>query len=137
MRVVLDTNILLVSLPRQSFYRIIFDKILSGGIELIISNEILLEYFEIISTKTNASIASNVAELLIHLPNVSKVDVYYSWNLIFEDASDNKFVDAALSGRADFIVSNDRHFDELKGVTFPSVKVLSLSQFMDKLNKGD
>lgn len=42
-RIVLDTNILLVSLPRKSKYRLIFDKLLSGEFELIITNEIISE----------------------------------------------------------------------------------------------
>ena len=53
MRVVLDTNVLLISIPTKSPYRIIFDSLISGKFTLIISNEILLEYWEIISRKTN------------------------------------------------------------------------------------
>ncbi len=37
MKVVLDTNILLVSIPKKSPYRIIFDAVLAGKFELIIS----------------------------------------------------------------------------------------------------
>jgi uncharacterized protein len=53
MKVILDTNILLVSIPRKSKYRIIFEKLLSGKFELIISNHVLFEYVEIIGEKAN------------------------------------------------------------------------------------
>ncbi len=46
MKVVLDTNILLVSIPKKSPYRLIFDALLTRKFQLIISNEILSEYTE-------------------------------------------------------------------------------------------
>jgi len=48
MRVVLDTNSLLVSISKKSKYRPIFDGILQGKFTLLITNEILSEYTEII-----------------------------------------------------------------------------------------
>ena len=57
MRVVLDTNVLLVSIPTKSIYRIIFNALIDGSIELALSNDILTEYHEIIAEKTNGVIA--------------------------------------------------------------------------------
>ncbi len=51
MRIVLDTNVLLVSIPKRSPYRIIFDNLLANKFDLVISNEILSEYTEIIAQK--------------------------------------------------------------------------------------
>lgn len=128
MRVILDTNILLVSIPKASPFRIIFDALLAG-IELVISNEILSEYLEILERKTNAAIAQNLVEMLITLPNVHKQEVYFKWNLINADKDDNKFVDCAVAGNADFIVTEDKHFNELKDVEFPKLTILSISDF--------
>ena len=41
MKIVLDTNILLVSIPRKSEFRLIFDKFLARNYDLIITNEIM------------------------------------------------------------------------------------------------
>lgn len=49
LRVVLDTNVLLVSIARKSKYRLIFDSLLEGQFQAVISNEILTEYVDIIS----------------------------------------------------------------------------------------
>lgn len=49
MRIVLDTNCLLVIVPRQSQFRALFDCILSGNLELVITTEILFEYEEQLS----------------------------------------------------------------------------------------
>jgi predicted nucleic acid-binding protein len=47
MIVVLDTNILLVSLKSNSKYSKIFEYLINEKYELAISNEILFEYFEV------------------------------------------------------------------------------------------
>jgi len=126
LRVVLDTNAFLVSISRKSKFRTIFDSLLSSKIQLVISNEILMEYVEIIEQKANATVANNIAELLINRKNVEKIEISYKWNLIVEDFDDNKFVDCAVAGRAKYNVTNDRHFAILKNIPFP--KLIS-SQF--------
>ncbi len=129
LRVLIDTNILLAILPRKSPYRPIFDAILAHKITLVLSNEIVSEYAEIIEQKTNALVASNVVELLISLPNTILQEVFFGWNLITADADDNKFVDCAIASQADFVVTNDKHFKILTSVEFPVVIVKSLEDF--------
>lgn len=58
LKVVLDTNIPLICLPTKSKYRPIFDNLLTGRFQLVISNDILSEYVEIIERKTNSVIAN-------------------------------------------------------------------------------
>ena len=133
MKVVLDTNILLVSIAKKSAYRLIFDSLLSNKFDLIISNDILSEYTEIIALKTNVMVATNISEMLLALSNVQKQDVFYKWNLIDADKDDNKFVDCAIAGSADYLVTNDKHFNCLKSIEFPKLCLLNLDGFMDLL----
>jgi len=135
MKVVLDTNVLLVSIATKSRYRVIFDSLINNDLSLIISNEILSEYTEIIGRKTNMMIANNISEMLLSLPNVYKQEVYYRWGLIEEDKDDNKFVDCAIAGNVDYLVSNDKHFNCLKKIDFPKLNLLSIDEFMDLLIK--
>lgn len=51
MRIVLDINVLLVSLPVGRKYRPISDALKAGAFTLLISNEILTEYEEKIAEK--------------------------------------------------------------------------------------
>jgi uncharacterized protein len=53
MRVVLDTNVLLVAIAPISIYRPIFDALLAKKYTLVLSNDILAEYEEIFSQKAN------------------------------------------------------------------------------------
>jgi uncharacterized protein len=130
MIIVLDTNILLISIPKFSKYRPIFDGLLNGKYTLAISNEILSEYIEILSQKTTPTIANNIAELILSLPNTTKTEIYFRWNLIKSDADDNKFADGAIASNAAFIVSNDKHFRELKDIQFPGVKTIKADEFL-------
>lgn len=136
MKVVLDINALLVSLPKQSKYRPIFDFLIEGHFQSIISNDIISEYVEIIERKTNTFIANNVAELLLNLPNILKVDIYYEWQLISSDLDDNKYVDAYVCGNADYLITNDQHFNILKQIKFPKVNVLSIDDFLALLQSS-
>ena len=42
-------------------------------------------------------------------------------------------VDCAIAGNANYIVSEDRHFDVLKEIDFPKVVVVSLDEIMKEL----
>ena len=77
-KIVLDTNCLLMSLPRISPYRRIWDDFLKGKLTLCVTNEIIEEYLEIIEQKTNANIASNVVSVILSQKNVEFVTPYYN-----------------------------------------------------------
>lgn len=130
MRVVLDTNSLLVSIGRKSKYRSIFDAIISGQVKMLITNEIVSEYVETFELRTNATVAHNIGEFLVSSPDIEKIEVNFKWAIINKDPDDNKFVDCALNGRADYLVTDDRHYDILKEIGFPPVKVIKTSQFL-------
>jgi len=45
------------------------------------------------------------------------------------DPDDNKFVDMAVSGNADYLLTEDHHFNILKNIKFPKLNVVSLEDF--------
>ncbi len=130
-KIVLDTNCLLMSLPKISPYRMIWDDFLAGRLVLCVTNEIIEEYLEIIGQKTNTEIASNVVSVLLAQKNVEFVTPYYKLHLIKADEDDNKFVDCAFSSGASCIVSNDAHFKILNDIDFPKIYVLRIKEFVD------
>jgi predicted nucleic acid-binding protein len=62
---------------------------------------------------------------------------WYKWNLIAADHDDNKFADCALNAGADYIVTNDHHFNVLKTLGFPPVTVVNIETFKDILMLQD
>ena len=132
LKVVIDTNIFIATIGRKSQFRWIFDCLIRGKIVLCVSNEILLEYREILARKTNREIAENVIEFLSISPFVEKNEVYFNFQLIANDLDDNKFADCAVSSNVAWLVSNDRHFQILKTIEFPKINVLTLPEFEKK-----
>jgi putative PIN family toxin of toxin-antitoxin system len=130
MRIVLDTNVLLIALPVASPFRPIFDALREGRYELAVSNGILLEYHEKLAEKTSAVVADNVVKLLLSLDNVVRQPVYFDWNLMTNDPEDNKFVDCAVGAQADHLVTDDHHFNLLKTVSFPMISMLGSNDFL-------
>ena len=129
LKVVLDTNVLLVSISSKSKYHWIYDKLVDDEYDLFITNEILMEYEEVISLKYNSSVARDVIKSLLILPNVYKTSIYYNWNLIADDTDDNKFVDCAINSNTHLLVTNDKHFQVLKNIDFPKIVVTNINDF--------
>lgn len=92
MKVIIDTNVLLVSFPLHSPYHLIFEKLLGGAYTLVISNEILSEYEEQIAERYDAQTVKELFELFVILPNIERITPYFRWNLILTDPDDNKLL---------------------------------------------
>ena len=131
--IVLDANCLISSFSKRGNYFNVWRGLHSDKYILYVSNEILEEYEEIISMKTNALIASNVIQALLNSPYMSLIDPHYHFHLIHADKDDNKFVDCAIAAGADYLVSNDAHFKVLSTVSFPKLSVIDLASFSDLL----
>lgn len=131
MRVVIDTNCFLAIIPRISPYRLIFDAYRRREFELAVTTDILQEYEEIFGQKMTPHIANNLLELIDRQPNTVFTQVYYHWNLIHRDPDDNKHVDCAIAAGADYIITNDGHFNDLDAVDFPVMRHISLQRFLE------
>jgi uncharacterized protein len=133
LRVVLDTNALLRCISRKSAYAIVLDKIYQQAFELYVTSDILLEYEEKIAAYFSPSTSEKIIAGLSFLSNVKRTEVYFFLNIITEDADDNKFVDCAFAANAHYMVTDDRHFNVLKNVSFPSINVITLDAFKSLL----
>ena len=131
MRVVIDTNILVASLSSNSKNYWIIEALLDKKIELCLTNDILLEYEEVLKIKYSALVADAFLASLKDLSNVYEIQVHFQWSIIQTDSDDNKFVDCAIAGNVDFLISNDKHFSILKTIDFPKLNLLRLEEFED------
>ena len=136
-KIVLDTNCLIAALSRHSEYYPVWSEFQAGKYMLCVSNEILEEYEEIIEKKTSAIVAQNVINLLLKSTNVELVTPSFKFRLIEADHDDDKFVDCAFAANATYIVSDDKHFDVLKDISFPQLLVLKLKEFLGQLQSDN
>ena len=131
MKIVLDTNCLIPILVPGSFGHDIWQAFRNGRYTLCVSSEILFEYEELLMRMTgDKEFTALVLETIANANNVERVSPSYRFNLIKADPDDNKYVDCAITAGATYIVSNDRHFAELKSYDFPKVDVRTLTEFL-------
>ena len=134
-RVVIDTNCLLQILGAKSKYHFLFESFLQFGFVMCISNEVLLEYEEILRMKVSPLAADLFMKVIARSRNVIRKDPYFKWNIITNDFDDNKFVDCAFACRANYIVTNDSHFQEAANSPFPVFNVINLDDFSELMKQ--
>lgn len=127
--IVLDTNALVRCVPRRSPYALLLDYLHAEKYALCITTEILLEYEEKITEIFDSETADSVIGTFPLLKNVIYTEVYFNLGVITTDVDDNKFVDCAFAANVSYLVTNDKHFNVLKSLSFPSINVIPLETF--------
>ncbi len=85
MKVVIDTNVLLVSISNRSPWHPIFLALLQGNFSICVTTDILNEYAEIIEEQMGAVASKQTMEIIESLPNLDEIKKYYFWRLIKKD----------------------------------------------------
>ena len=85
------------------------------------------------SAHSSPELAKSVIQALLNKRNVIRVTPSFYFNLIESDPDDNKFVDCAICGSAELIVTNDAHFNILRTIDFPTVEVKTIQQFVAEM----
>ena len=134
LRIVLDTNCLIQILGAKSKYHFLFGKFLANEYTLCVSTEILFEYEEILRRKASPKAAELFLKVIARSRNVLRKDPYYHLDLVTQDADDNKFVDCAFVCQADFIVTDDGHFQNVSESPFPQFQIIGLDAFAGRMN---
>ena len=111
MKVIIDTNCLLLSIPPKNPEFWLYQAFASEQFEWVISNEILSEYFEQLDAFYSYNTAVLVSNILLSSPNVTFAAPFFKWNLIEKDPDDNKFADLAISANVNYLVTEDKHFN--------------------------
>ena len=131
MRVVLDTNILIsgIIFPGGPPGKII-EKWINGDFTVILSPTVLEEYFAVLLRPKFRRLGTsqelyNLLSGLTELENTIMVYPQTTVDVIKEDPADNKFLDCALDGKADIILSGDHHLLNLE--VFRGVRIISPS----------
>jgi len=94
------------------------------------SKEILEEYIKVLSYK-KFKLSEEIIKRIIYeelLPYIRNIKVKKRINNIEEDPSDNIFLECALKGKADYIISRDKHLLQLK--QYKTIKIIPFSEFI-------
>jgi putative PIN family toxin of toxin-antitoxin system len=133
MRVVLDTSVF-VSMTLGGQVGKINDAWRSGKFTLVISDAILSEYLDVLSRPKLHLTADAVSIVMARVQRRAEFVIpVESVHAIEADPSDDKFLEAAIEGKAVYIVSGDSHLLQLK--TFRGVSILAAREFIERLGK--
>lgn len=131
---VLDSNVLIASIFwRGNCYSIVLSA-LKKEFTLCLSEEIIAEVEEKLRIKFNFPedmVSSHIAVLRHYFKIVTPRQ---KLSVVKDDPKDDKFIEAAVEGKCDFIVSGDKkHLLKLK--EYKGTKIVSPKEFLDILNK--
>jgi len=139
LKVVLDANIFVSAVlkPHSNLAKI-FELVKEGKIKLILSRDILSEIRAVLlypkikqrhrrSPKEIEEFLQKTIPVSIIVPGKTKV------RTVEEDPADTKYLAAAVEAKADFIISGDRHLNDLK--IFEGIRILDPAAFLKFIEK--
>jgi len=129
-RVVLDSNVILsAALFKQSAPRQAFDKALAIG-KVLISTDTLNELYDIFKRpKFDKYLSKSSRELFLNnlIEVLENIDVVQSLS-VCRDRKDDKILELAVSGEADYIITGDQ--DLLVLNPFQNIVIISIHEFL-------
>jgi len=137
--VVLDTNVWVSAMIWGGSPASVIRAAEDDRIVIIISEAIVEEIAHILAYHRLREIYEEVAvkreELVETVLRIGKiVEVKTRLNIVREDSSDNKFLECALDGGADYVVSGDEHL--LRIGHYQRIRIVSVIQFLEILDKS-
>ncbi len=139
MKITVDTNVLISATFWSGASDRLISKIEAKEIQLILSEEILKEYAEVLDYEEikdkikdkNLVMKHSIAKIL-SISDIIITDI--KLHIIKDDPDDNKILECAKSGNVDYIITNDN--DLLRLVTFEKIPILTPEQFLQKLENN-
>jgi putative PIN family toxin of toxin-antitoxin system len=128
-KVVLDTNVTISALFWDGNPRKIYDLIRNGKLIMLLSDDMEKEFIRVVGYEKFGLSPQEVMPFLRNLRTHARhVEKKSKISLVMDDPTDNIFLECALDGRADFIVSGDRHLLDIK--VYGGVKIVRAGEFL-------
>jgi putative PIN family toxin of toxin-antitoxin system len=132
LRVVLDTNVLVSAVISDGKPRELLRKGIANEFSIVTSDRILKELVTVLRPpkfKTNEDEIYRIILALIQSSEV--VNVKSKFEAIKKDPKDNMIVNTAHDGRADLIVTDDKHL--LESENFMGIKIITIKNMFKLL----
>jgi len=132
-KVVLDTNVIVsgFNFPKSNPGRIL-TLVASGEITNFVSKPILEETKRILADSFSWT-REEVEEAEFWLKTFSKAVNPKVRLTVIADEPDNRILECAVAGKADFIISGDHHLTDLKN--YQGIKIINPTTFLDLIAK--
>jgi len=136
LRVVLDTNVLISGILWDGKPAEIIRKAENEEIKVIISDQILEELEGVLKRpyfkKNFENMDKRIREIQIKLIKIFEgpIEPDEDLGVIEKDQSDNRILECAVEGEAEFVISRDGHLLELE--EFKNIEILEPSDFLEQ-----
>jgi putative PIN family toxin of toxin-antitoxin system len=138
LRAVLDANVIISALiqPKGASGRIVASLLEENSFELVLSPAILAEIRRALTyPKVRKYIKASDEDLDLAVASLAlvaqPVEGILRVNAVAEDPDDDKYIEAALEGRARFIVTGDAHLRSLK--SYRGIRIVTPRSFLELL----
>jgi len=122
MIVVVGTNALVQMMGRASPFAELKSALEQGRISWAVSTSILMEYEEVIRRHAGADAWVIVARMIEIIAQLRQSIIFTSPTFRFRnitgDPDDDAFADCAIVANAEWIITEDRHFDVMRGAGY-------------------
>lgn len=134
MKVVLDTNVFVSGIHWHGASEKVLRFWFLNKFKLVSSNETVNEF---VKTMASFKIPMKIEDVLwwesLIIEKSETVAPKRKINVVKEDSDDNKFAEVALEGKADYIVTQDKHLLRIK--EFEDINIITPEEFLRILEK--
>ncbi|NOY07947.1 MAG: putative toxin-antitoxin system toxin component, PIN family [Spirochaetes bacterium] len=122
MKIVLDTNVLISGVINPDGKPVkIVNLLLNEKVKLLYDNRIIREYSEVLCRKKFSFTPNMIVPLIDFIKMEGEFVAANPVNAEMEDESDKKFLEAAMSGKAEYLITgNKKHFPKSKFIVTPA-----------------
>jgi putative PIN family toxin of toxin-antitoxin system len=132
LKVVLDTNILISAILFGGKPRQILEKAIRGEIRLCLSEPILEELKGVLQRSKFGYSPEMIQFIFTELTGIADfVNPSERIDVVLEDPEDNRILECAVEGKANYIISGDSHL--LKLNRYRNIEVLDAAAFLERL----
>lgn len=131
MRIVIDTNVLVSGIFWTGNEAKVIEHCKKGKYINIASPYTLGEFEKVISKERFALTREEIEDLIELVLSFSVILIpSQKVNIIKKDPNDNMFIDCALAGNAEYIISGDSHLLDIN--RYKGIKILTAKKFLEE-----
>lgn len=130
-RIVFDTNITISAFFWKGYPKIVYDLVKQEKVTLLSSIKIEAEFIRVLAY---SRFGLTPAEIFPIVNNFRKyvhfIEIKSKLDVVKEDSTDNIFLECALDGKADYIISGDHHL--LNIGSYKGIQIIPAKDFLIK-----
>lgn len=128
--VIIDTNILISAVLKDRIPEKVISSIVANDNFLWIASEEIVEEYKAVLIRPKFNIPkSEIEKQFILIDRKTKIIKSLHPFVLYRDSNDSKFISCAIASKADYFITGDRDFSDIKGSL--CTNILSVSKFAE------